>query len=68
MDNDGSNMRQLIRFNEPGFTESNRNGTTVAAVGGWSADGSMLSVINLVFPKYEHWEIQLEGNCGSRGR
>ena len=68
MDKDGSNMRQLTRFNEPGFTESNRNGTTVAAVGGWSADGSMLSVINLVFPKYEHWEIQFEGNCGSRGR
>jgi len=65
MDKDGSNLRQVTHFNEPGYPESSTQ-SSVAAVAGFSADGSTLLGINLIFPKYAAWQIKLQGNCGNR--
>ena len=64
MDKDGSNLRQISHFNQAGFAES---GVGVAAVGVWNPDGTTVSALNLLFPKYDSWEIKFEGNCGKRG-
>ncbi|MEO8592210.1 MAG: IPT/TIG domain-containing protein [Candidatus Solibacter sp.] len=65
MDKDGSNLRQVTHFNEPGFAEySSQAG--VAAIGAWNYDGSTVSALNLFFPKYASWEIAFQGNCGRK--
>lgn len=65
MDKDGSNLRQLTHFNEPGFPEFSFWGS-VAANGQWNPDGTSINALNLFFPKYKTWEIKFEGNCGGR--
>jgi hypothetical protein len=66
MDKDGSNLRQISHFNQPGYAESGYK-NSVAAVGGWSADGTTIGAVNLFFPNYESWEIKFEGSCGKKG-
>lgn len=65
MDKDGSNLRQVSHFIEPGFTEYNPK-PGIAANGEWSPDGTTISAINLFFPKYASWEIAFEGSCGKK--
>ena len=65
MDKDGTNLKQLTHFREPGYPEYVKNGG-IAANGGWSADGRSLVLLRLVFPNYEYWELQFQGPCGNR--
>lgn len=62
MDKDGSNLRQITHFNQPGFPEHS-TASGVAANGQWSPDGSTISALNLFFPKYASWEIVFQGKC-----
>ena len=62
MNRDGSGLRQLTHFREPGYPEY---GQAIAANGVWSPDGRTLSLRALIFPNYEDWEITFEGPCGN---
>ncbi len=63
MDRDGSHLQQISHFNTPGYTESSM-GRAAAAVGGWNSDGGLV-VQKLLFPKYETWQVQFQGTCGT---
>lgn len=67
IDKDGSNLRQISHFNDPGHVEYSYKGS-VAANGEWSLDGKSFSAISLFFPKYKSWEINFEGSCGGTER
>jgi hypothetical protein len=60
MNNDGTDPEQLIRFNSPGYAESNTAGRgSLAANGAWHSSTRSISVLNLFIPKYETWTIAL---------
>ena len=63
MDKDGSNLRQISHFNQPGFPDFSYGGS-VAANAQWSPDGTTLSALSLRFPNYLSWEITFAGSCG----
>lgn len=64
MDSDGSHLQQLTHFNTPGYPESNMPPQrTVAAVAAFNPGGTSLSALNLIFPNYQAWSINLEGSC-----
>ena len=65
MDKDGSNLRQISHFNEPGYSEFSFWGS-VAANGVWSLDGTALNVLALNFPNYKSWDITFPGSCGGK--
>jgi hypothetical protein len=66
MDADGSHLQQITHFNEPGFPESQPK-RTVAAVAGFSADGSDMFATAMynAFTK-TNWIITFDGPCGNR--
>uniref|UniRef100_Q026U7 WD40 domain protein beta Propeller n=1 Tax=Solibacter usitatus (strain Ellin6076) TaxID=234267 RepID=Q026U7_SOLUE len=65
MDSDGSNLQQVTHFNSPGYPESNVPLQRTAAAGGvWRPDGRQISALNLFFPVYQTWWINLSGPCG----
>ncbi|MDB5281122.1 MAG: hypothetical protein JWO06_197, partial [Bacteroidota bacterium] len=37
----------------------------IAATGFWSHDGSTIYAQSLIFPDYDNWIIQFNGNCGN---
>ena len=61
MDSDGTNLRQITRFLEPGYPETSQG---IAANAEWSPDGRSLSLKQLFFPEYEHWDVVFAGPCG----
>ncbi len=66
MNRDGTGLKQLTRFREPGYPEYSRKGG-IAAVGEWRHDGRAISLARLFFPDYEYWDIEFKGACGSGG-
>ncbi len=70
MDSDGSHLQQITHFNMPGYPESQAK-KTVAAVAGFSADGSELFATVMsnknAFTK-TNWVITFEGRCGNAHR
>ncbi len=67
MNKDGSNLRQISHFNEPGFPEYS-SVDSVAANAEWSPDGTTLSALSLHFPDYLSWQITFAGSCGGTAR
>ncbi len=64
MNRDGSDLRQLTHFRQPGYPEySNKGG--IAANGAWKPDGTNLSLNRLFHPNYEHWDLVFQGACGN---
>ena len=70
MDSDGSHLQQITHFNMPGYPES-EPGRTIAAVAGFSEDGSVLFAMVMsrkkAFTK-TNWIIRFDGPCGNRER
>jgi len=68
MDSDGSHLQQITHFNAAGYPESQAK-RTVAAVAGFTADGSQLFGMvmsnNDKFTK-TNWTITFVGPCGKR--
>jgi Tol biopolymer transport system component len=63
MDKDGSNLRQISHFNQPGYPEFSYQGS-VASNGTWNPDGKSISALNLFFPNVKGWDITFAGSCG----
>ena len=64
MDREGKHWTQLTHFNTPGYPESNPPGQrTVAAVGAWNLKATAISALNLIFPNYQTWSINFQGDC-----
>ncbi len=70
MDSDGTHLQQITHFNMPGYPESQAK-KTVAAVAGFSADGSQLFATVMsnknAFTK-TNWIVTFEGRCGNARR
>ncbi|MBV9746585.1 MAG: PD40 domain-containing protein [Acidobacteriia bacterium] len=66
MNADGSGLEQLTHFNVPGYAES-QPGLTVAAVAGFTADGTQL-LGAVMGPNFTttNWIITFAGPCGNR--
>ncbi len=65
MDADGSNVVELTHFNVPGYPESTSQ-PSVAAVAGWSRDGTRLYATQLIGPSMQvMWIIRLAGACSA---
>lgn len=67
MDSDGSHLQQITHFNVPGYPESQRK-KTIAAVAGFSADGSQLFATVMSSDKSftkTNWVITFDGPCGN---
>lgn len=62
MNADGSDLKQLTHFRDTGYVESSAG---IAATGFWTFDGTRIYAQSLVFPDYENWIIDFEGNCGN---
>lgn len=69
MDTDGSNLRRLTYFHEPGHPESTEE-DSVAAVAVFSPDGTELYASQLLtgarFPNQQTWRITFAGACGNQ--
>ncbi len=63
IDKDGSNLRQVSHFNQPGYPEFSYQGS-VASNGTWNPDGKSISALNLFFPNVKGWDITFAGSCG----
>jgi hypothetical protein len=61
MDRDGTGLKQLTRFREPGAPEYPSG---IAANPEWFPDGRGANLLALVFPKFEYWDVIFEGACG----
>ena len=60
MNSNSTDPQQLIRFNSPGYAESNTAGLrSSAANGAWHSSSRSISVLNLFIPKHETWTIAL---------
>ena len=58
----------LVAFEGYGWWPVIDNLNTVIAVAGvWSRDGTSLSILSLVFPKYRHWTLTFQSPCGLNG-
>ncbi len=64
MNKDGSDLRQLTHYREPGYPEYADGG--IAADGRWSPDGSSVSLSRLFFPNFSYWSLDFEGRCGGQ--
>jgi Tol biopolymer transport system component len=60
---DGTGLQQLTHFNVPGYAESTPV-SSVAAVGGWDRDGSILALQLIGLTRYDVWRITFKGRCG----
>lgn len=70
MDVDGTNLRQLTHFHEPGYPEYTAE-DSVAAVAQFSPDGRELHAAQLLtgasFPNQITWKMTFAGRCGGDG-
>jgi hypothetical protein len=63
MNRDGSDVRQLTHFKQPGYPEYTSG---IAANPVWNPDGRSANLLALVFPKYEYWDLSFVGACGAQ--
>jgi len=63
MNRDGSNLKQLTHFREPGYPEYSKEG--IAASAEWNPGGRSANLRRLFFPAYESWDIVFDGACGN---
>jgi Tol biopolymer transport system component len=61
MNKDGSGLKQLTHFREPGYPEYPSG---IAANPEWAPDGRSASLGALLFPDYEYWDLVFRGPCG----
>jgi len=67
MNKDGSGLVQLTHFRErghPDFEKNPRKGC--AAVAAWNPDSRSATLSTLVFPKYDYWDLVLDGPARKR--
>lgn len=63
MNIDGSSLRQLTHFREPGYPDYLKKGG-IAASPEWDPDGRSANLRRLSFPEYEYWDVIFQGPCG----